>query len=523
MGLDDGRAVAPGVLRPPSGPLTGSPSGDLAPGHGPRRNTLFSLVSQIISATFTIGLTLFLVRELGPATYGVLALAVSVSGIVMLTSDLGISRSAARFTAESPQDRLHAAAVLRVALGLKFIASTIAAVALALLAPVIADAYGIPALTLPLRLIAIAGAAQGIGALFLSWFEALGRLSLGIRYALTESSIETTASVCLVLLGGGAAGAVGGRAIGFTAAAILAALLAARVVGWRALKSARGGVPARKIAGYGAPLVLVDAVFAIFDRADVLIIGAYLGSASAGIFDAATRILAFAGYPSLAVSAGFAPRLAHGQRSRDDSALFLGALRYTILLYLLLAAPLFVWAEPIVDLTLGEGYSEAADVLRVMAPFLAVKGMGPMLAGAANYLGEARRRVPVAAGALLVNVAIDIVLVPRIGIVAGAIGTGVAFTIYVVGHMRICQPALEISFASLVPTAARGALAAGVAGVVLFAIGTSELSPLAWIAGPLVAAFAYISTLFLVRELHMDEVRAALRLIRPLLPRAAAQ
>ena len=103
MGLDDGRAVAPGVLRPPSGPLTGSPSGDLAPGHGPRRNTLFSLVSQIISATFTIGLTLFLVRELGPTTYGVLALAVSVSSIVMLTSDLGISRSAARFTAESPR------------------------------------------------------------------------------------------------------------------------------------------------------------------------------------------------------------------------------------------------------------------------------------------------------------------------------------------------------------------------------------------------------------------------------------
>jgi O-antigen/teichoic acid export membrane protein len=504
--------------------LTGSATGDLAPGHGPRRNTLFSLVSQIISAAFTIGLTLFLVRELGPATYGVLALAVSVSTIVMLTSDLGISRSAARFAAESPHDRLHAAAILRTALGLKLVSSTVAAVALVLLAPVIADAYGIPALTLPLRLIAIAGVAQSIGALFLAWFEALGRLSLGLRYALVESSIETTASVCLVLLGSGAAGAVGGRAIGFGTAAILAAVLAARVVGWPALRNARGGgVSARKIAGYGAPLVLVDAVFAAFDRADVLIIGAYLGSASAGIFDAATRILAFASYPARSVSAGFTPRLAHGQRSREDSALFLGALRYTVLLYLLIAALLFVWAEPIVDLMLGEGYSEAADVLRVIAPFLVVKGMGPILAGAANYLGEARRRVPVAASALLVNVAIDIVLVPEIGIVAGAIGTGVAFTVYVAGHMRICQPALEIPFASLAPTAARGALAAGAAGVALFAFGTGELSLLAWIAGPLVATLAYVGTLFLVRELHMDEVRAALRLVRPLLPRAAAQ
>jgi O-antigen/teichoic acid export membrane protein len=504
--------------------LTESPSGDLAAGHGPRRNTLFSLISSATSALFTIVLTLFLVRKLGPTSYGVLAIAVSVGTLVILTSDLGISMSAARFVAERPEDRLHAAAVLRTALLVKAITSMVGAIALVLLAPVIADAYGTSELTLPLRLLAIAVVAQGFGNLFLQWFTALRRVALTVHYTLVESVFEASASICLVLLGAGAAGAVAGRAIGFTVAGILAAALALRVVGWRAMKDAgERRFPARKVAGYGLPLMVVDGVFALFDRADVLIIGAILGSASAGTFEAAFRMLTFLGYPGIAVAAGFAPRLAGGGRTESDSAQFMSALRYTILLYLLFAAPLVVWAEPIVRLFLGGGYGEAADVLRVLGPFMFLKGVGPALAGAANYLGEGRRRVPVAIAALLVNVVIDIILVPLIGIVAGAIGTGVAFSVYIAGHVRICQPALGLPFSSLAPTVARGMLASGVAGLVLLAIGTSQLSVLAWIAGALIATLAYIGALILLRELHLDDLRAAIRLVRPLLPRSAGE
>jgi O-antigen/teichoic acid export membrane protein len=504
--------------------LTGYPSGDLPAGHGPRRNTLFSLISSATSAVFTTALTLFLVRQLGPASYGVLALAVSVSTVVMLTSDLGLSMSAARFAAESPQDRLHASAVLRTALWLKAIASMVGAIVLVLLAPVIADAYGTSELTLPLRLIAIAVVAQGFGQLFLQWFTALGRVWVGVHYNLVESVFETSASVCLVLLGAGAAGAVAGRAIGFTTAGILVTALAIRLLGWRALKDAGGReFPARKIAAYGLPLLVVNGVFVLFDRADVLIIGAFLGSASAGTFEAAFRILTFLGYPGIAVAAGFSPRLAEGRRTDGDSAQFMGAVRYTILLYLFLAAPLVVWADPIVRLLLGGDYAGAADVLRVLGPFMFLKGLGPVFAGAANYLGQARRRVPVAVGALVVNVVIDIILVPLIGIVAGAIGTSVAFALYIAGHARICQPALGIPFSSLLPTVARGVLAAGVAGLVLLAFGTGDLSVVAWTSGAVTASIAFVSALILLRELHVDELRAAVRLVRPLLPRMAGQ
>lgn len=499
--------------RQPPEALSGS-TGELATGHGPARNTLFSLASQMLSALFTMALTLFLVRKLGPTDYGVVALAASVGVILLLLSDFGIPIAAARFTADDPTDRIHVAAVLRTALGLKLIASAVMVVGLVLFAPLIADAYGTDDLTLPLRLVALAVAAQGIGGLFLAWFTALGRISLNLRYQIVESVFETSGSICLVLLGGGAAGAIAGKAIGFGVAGLVAAFLAARVVGWRAIQAARErGFPARPIAGYGAVLVLINTAIAIFGRLDVLIIGAILGPASAGNFDAADRITTFMQYFGIAVAAGFAPRLAPGRRTGDDVGLFMQAFRYALLFYLLLAAATLVWAKPIVGLLLGGAYESAPSVVAALAPSVVLFGIGEVLAVAANFLGVARSRVPLAIGALLINAVIDIILVPKMGVTAGAVGTGAALVVYVAGHLRICQREMDVSFASLIPTALRGLAAAGVAALILFAVGTEHLNPLAALAGAVAATVGYLAVLVLIREVKPEELRAAWAMI----------
>ena len=491
------------------------PAEELAAGGGPARNTLLSLSTQMMSAVFTMGLTLFLVRELGPTDYGVLALALSVGLILLLVSDFGIPAAASRFAADYPTDRIHATAVLRTALGLKLVASAVMVVGLVAFAPLIADAYGIEDLTLPLRLAAFSVAAQGIGGLFLAWFTALGRVGLHFRYQLVESTFETSAAIGLVLLGGGAAGAVGGKAIGFTVAGIFAAVLALRLVRWPAVRAAaERGFPARNIAGYAAVLVLVNTAIVVFSRIDVLIIGAILGPADAGNFDAADRITTFMQYFGIAVAVGFAPRLAPGRRTLADSQLFMRALRYTLLFYLLLAAATLVWAKPIVGLLLGGAYESAPSIVAALAPSVVLFGIGEVLAVAVNYLGVARSRVPLAIGALLINIVIDIILVPEMGVTAGALGTGVALVVYVAGHVRICQREMDVSFASLVPTALRGLAAAAVAAAILYAFGTDDLSILEGILGAPLAALGFVGTLLALRELKPGELRSAFVLIR---------
>src|SRR5436190_17189414 len=104
------------------------------------RNTGFALAAQAITATFTAGLTIFLVRALAPHSYGIFALALAVGALALQPSDFGISQSAARFIAERRAERGAVAAILADALRLKLIAGIAVLAALVALAHPIASA-----------------------------------------------------------------------------------------------------------------------------------------------------------------------------------------------------------------------------------------------------------------------------------------------------------------------------------------------------------------------------------------------
>lgn len=483
------------------------------------RSTAFALAMRVVGALFTGGLTLFLVRYLGPDDYGIFALALSVGGLLLLPADFGISRSAARFMAERLGGS-QPAAVLRQAIALKAIGVGVIALALIAAAGPIANAYDQPSLEWPLRVIALALLGQSFMVLFRATFEAMGRNALGFRLALTESALEVTASVGLVLAGAGVTGAVAGRAFGYGVAAVLGLALALRAVGHSSLRDApRSELSLRRIAAYAGALFIVDAAFAAFSQVDVLLIGALLDARSAGLFSAPAQILVFAEYAGLALAAGVAPRLARGRGQKPNVEAFRSALRLLLAFQFVLVAPVVVWATPITHLLLGPGYEESADVFRALGLYVLMMGPGPLLALGVNYLGEARRRVPLALGAVAINVVIDLILIPEIGIVAGAIGTTVAFLFFISGHLWICRSEIGLRLAPLAVTLLRAGLAALAMAAVLFAFGTETLSAVEAIGGSALALAAYLGVLLATRELDRAQLRELLDAARRAAPR----
>ena len=182
---------------------------------------------------------------------------------------------------------------------------------------------------------------------------------------------------------------------------------------------------------------MIEGAFTLFTRIDILLIGAIVSVPAVAQFEAPMRLVYVLSYLGAAVQAGVGPRMAGGGSVRDRAS-FERALRYLILIQALMAAPLVVWAGPITDLALGPGYEDAAHVLRALAPFAFLVGISPLLVGAVNYLGEARRRVPIVLAALAVNAAIDVLLLPEWGVEAAALGTNVGYAIYVGGHLWVC-------------------------------------------------------------------------------------
>jgi len=483
---------------------------DLPPREGIVSGTGFSLVVQATTTIFTAVLTLYLVHALGPQSYGVFGLALGASTIAILLADLGVSHSTARFVAERLDKRSVVGAILADALRLRLVLATIVEIALVALAEPIAAAYGEPDLAWALRGMALAVFFQSVLMLYVESFTAMGRISRNVRIILIESFAETTTSIALVALGAGAAGATFGRAIGYAIGAAAAVAVATRLIGRTAFRlraASAGAGHVRAIAGYALPLLVTNSAYALYSTADTLLIGALLTTTAVGLFSAPLRLTVFMGALGLAVASAVAPRLA---RHRYDSSAVVAlrrALRYLVMFQAVMIAPLVVWAEPIVSLLLGPDYADSADVLRGLTPYVFLLGVGPLITMSVNYLGRAGRRIPIVFGALAINVAIDVALLRDWGIVAAAMGTSVAYVIYVPAHLYLCRQSVTIPLGPLALTLARSLLAAGVMAGVLALAGTSELSVVAWIVGGVGGVLSYVAVLVASGELRLHELR----------------
>lgn len=485
-------------------------AGDHSRGESIGRNSAFSLLALLVGAAFTAGLTLFLARRLGTAGFGAFSLALGIAGLALLPSDFGISVSAARFIAEHRGDGERVASVLADSLRVKLLISAIIVVALCVLAGPIASAYGAPELIWPLRGVAIALFGQSV-MMMTSAFAAIARVRFQLWTAIVESAVEVTASIALVLAGAGVAGAAFGRAIGYLAGGGVTFVLLARVFGSKALPRKVGfGTDTRRIATYGSVLLIIDGAYTLFNQIDILIIGAYLGTSAVGIFSAPLRLTVLLAYPGGAISTAVSPLLARNPHREPNVSAFTAALRGLVIFEVLITAFVLGWAPLLVHVALGSGYEKSVSVLRALAPFVFLLGFGSLVSGTANYLGEARRRVPIAIATVIVNLVVDLALVPRIGVIGASIGTDAAYLLYAPAHLTICHRALQFDLRPLAKTFLRSLTAGAAMLAVLLMVGSSLSEawriPLGGLTG--IAVFGFV--LWVLGELKAKDALALL-------------
>jgi len=479
------------------------------------RNTVFALLVQATTTVFTAATTLYLIRKLGTNGFGIFTLALAISGIAGLFARCGIPTSLSRFVAENREDPLGCAALLRDALGLIIVTAAMASGALFLAAEPIARIYGDPELAWPLRGIAVSLFAESLLALYLNLFIALGRIAINLRVVFLESVAEASASIALVAAGSGAAGAAFGRAVGYSIGVLAAATIALSLFGRVSIVARRHGYPRRRraLVRYATPLFALDAIYTLLSRVDLLLIGAFVNTASVGVYGAPRRLTPLLESLALAVANSVAPRQAASAAGRSVRA-FTTALRWLVLVYAALVAPLIVWADEIVKLLFGSGYEDSASVLRLLAPFVFLNGVSPLISTTVNFLGHAGRRVPIALAALGVNVGIDVVLLPRIGVDAAAIGMSAAFCVYVPAHLYICRKALGFSLRPLATTGLRAlTAAAAMAGVLQLTASAAHFSVGTAALGLVVGFLVYGAVLIVTREIALADVGRARRVV----------
>lgn len=250
----------------------------------------------------------------------------------------------------------------------------------------------------------------------------------------------------------------------------------------------------------GSVLVGVHSVasMALF-RLDAVLLGVLVSDAEVGTYAAAYRLLETVLFVAFAVSRAVFPVLSAEATPAKVRYGLEQAVSVTALVYVPFAAVLLLRPQALLDLLYGAEYArEGTGVLQLLA-------LAPLLYGAAYLAGYAlialaqtRRLLLVTAGATLLNLGLNVVLIPRDGAHGAAAATTLTFLAQAV--------ALVVVLARLVGTPA---LHRGLAVPALASVGVVGvlLSPLPLLPALLTAGVVYaVLVLALLPRLAPDQL-----------------
>ncbi len=324
------------------------------------QNFSFLTLGRVLGDGFTFLLFVSLSRAFGQEGLGQYSFAVAFTGFFVVFSNYGLySYSIKELSRKDEALGAHYGGILTS----RLILSLAVFVILLLVLPFLAFSYEAKVV------IALVGLIQ-ITQELVNGFAAVFVASEEMHYSgLLQAAPRLTAAISglvVVLFGGSLIAVLAAILITTLMMVTIAYLMVARKHGHPKLKIHRD--LSKKLLSSATPYAMSDFLARVRSRIDVVLLGLLLGSAAAGVYNAAFRIvLVFLLIPFFAAMALFplSSRLYLTSREKLDR-LYHGTLNLTILFGVPVAFGLWLTAPQIIDLLYGEEFNESTTVLRIL-------------------------------------------------------------------------------------------------------------------------------------------------------------
>ncbi|QLG64323.1 flippase [Halorarum salinum] len=404
-------------------------------------------LTMVANAALIIVLTRFL---LTPEEFGELNFALSVLTVASIMATLGLPKSTARYITDFAEtDPGQIPHIIRRSLVFLGAVTVVVSVGVVVLGRPVARMLGEPSLV-PFLLIGAVYVAARSGTKFLSAaFQGFNRVTWTAVVGVVSNVSRLLFVVGFVLLGFGAVGALAGYVAGF---------LLAGAVGFGVLyaKFYRQYEPAddveegltRRVLEYAVPLTATRGANVLDKKVDTLLIGVLLNMTAVGYYTVAKQVSDFVAVP--AASFGFTISPALGEQKSGDrldraARLYERSLEYVLLAYIPAAAGLVLVAEPMIQYVFGADYIAAVPVVQVFSGFVLVNAVNKVTSDGLDYLGRARERAIVKSTMAVSNFLLNLVLIPRMGVVGAAVATVLTYTVYTGTNVWVIHSELGFS------------------------------------------------------------------------------
>ena len=387
--------------------------------------TFWSIAAKGVAFFCFYGTNIFLARYLGVDGFGFWSFFFSFLSIVLLLSLLGISPATRYFIAKyNGTEFLHSVWVSSLKLRIK--ATTAFCIGYLLLAYPLALLLDKPGL---FQLIILS-----VPLVFISGLvEYLKNVSAGLHSLKTNfviTSLEYGLKLILVIAFLYIAKSVISIIGAYTLSLLIVAAIAYPLVHKKFvnLSDVIEKDFTAELADYAKMVFLISITVAVSTEVDTLMVGILNDDAEVGIYAGAKQLVIYLPHISIAISMGTMPVFAKLNEDNKHRLrlLFRKLLLLNALIFSVIGIGLFTLADWFVPFLLGEEYQRSSTVLKLLIPFLIAVSFVPFVDVFLDYQGQVRRRTKNYLLALVLNVVLNILLIPKYGAIGAACATSLS-------------------------------------------------------------------------------------------------
>lgn len=462
------------------------------------KNTFWLFFGEIIGRLFKLGIIVFATRALGAEGWGVFSYALAFVSLAYIFADIGINTFVTRELSKDDPDKYK---YLSAALVFKLILLLVSLLASVLIIPY----FGSISLQLPLVIaIALLNFSDSLREFFLSVNRAFQKME-------REASIKIIMSVAITLLGTLLIlhnPTPLSLAIAYAAGSIIATVA---TIFWlpKDFKNIEWKFPfsyMKTIFDFAWPFIALTVFSTALVTIDSIMLGQMKSATEVGLYSAAQRIIQFLAIIPIYIGISLFPLLS--KREGNDlasSEIF----EKTMVIVLAIAFPLaiggFLLSHQIVTLLFGASFILAAPVLAILM-IVIIADFSYIILNNIIYVKNIQRKFILASFVgLVINILLNIYLIPHYGAIGAAIATALAQALIMI--MNWVKLKKFFAF-SVVPKLGIIIVSSIVMGGVIF---VCNLLGVYFFLAIIIAAISYVLLLFILKEPSLIELFSLLR------------
>ena len=459
------------------------------------KNTFWLIASEITGRLLKMGLIIYAARLLGSSGWGVFSYAISIGGIVMLFSDIGLGGLITRAIIQKKESYQTFVATI---LFIKVILLLISAFLILFISPVISH---IPEANILFPFIAI-----------IMFFDAIRETGFSLNRAYEtmewEMFIKTTVNGTILLIGiflirhsATPRSIALAYAIGSAVGTIAVIMMLKKHIKdfWVPINTRL----IKNILQITWPFAFVGLIGTIMGNTDIYMLGIWKNTDEIGLYASVQRIQQFILIlPSMIATATF-PILS--RLATIDKKHFAVTLGKMLAMSMLICVPItfggMLLSKEIILFIFGPGYINAAPIMVILMMLLLVSSVLISLSNAIFSYNKQRKLAPIYIIGVIINIILNYLLIPSFGATGSAVATLLSTTAITILSWRVINKEHAVPILSATKKILWATTAMLCVAVVLRSI---ELPIILIIS---IAMITYVTTLFILREPLLKEMK----------------